>query len=283
MHHFSVAGLFSRLSCCLCLLLVATTGFASDNPLSPPAPVQIALIIDDLGNRKLEGEQALALPGAVTYAFLPQTPFAWELASKAHTLNKEVMLHQPMESDNGNPLGNGALTLNMTKAQFTRTLQQNLASVPHVAGVNNHMGSLLTRDPTAMRWLMRSLRSDGLFFIDSRTTDATVAERVARDNLLATSRRHVFLDNKPQAIEIRQQLEELLRKARSQGGAIGIAHPYPETLAVLREELPKLKQLGIELVPVSELIDTRRSLWHAYSSPSPKDVKSLKQSPSLIY
>jgi polysaccharide deacetylase 2 family uncharacterized protein YibQ len=267
----------------LCLLLVTTAGVADDSESNRQNPVKIALIIDDLGNQKVAGEHALALPGPVTYAFLPQTPFAWKLASKAHALHKEVMLHQPMESDNGNRLGKGALTIDMTRAQFIQTLQRNIASVPHVAGVNNHMGSLLTKDLTAMRWLMSELRADGLYFIDSRTTVATLAERVARENMLATSRRHVFLDNTPQETEIRLQLAQLLRKAHAQGRAIGIAHPYPETLTVLREELPKLKQQGIELVPVSELINARRSLWHAYSSPSPKDAKSSKQSPSQIY
>ncbi|MES9969168.1 MAG: divergent polysaccharide deacetylase family protein [Candidatus Thiodiazotropha sp.] len=255
----------------------------STQSAAPEARVKIALIIDDLGNQQQAGVRALALPGAVTYSFLPRTPFAWQLASQAHRLNKEVMLHQPMESDNGNRLGNGALTLSMSREQFTRTLRQNLASIPYVAGVNNHMGSLLTRDPTAMRWLMNELRVGGLYFIDSRTTDATVAERVASANLIATSRRHVFLDNTPQAGEIRRQLEQLLKIARTQGHAIGIAHPYPQTLAVLHQELPKLKQLGIDLVPVSELIHSGRSQWHAYSSPSPKDAKSSKQSPSQIY
>jgi polysaccharide deacetylase 2 family uncharacterized protein YibQ len=268
---------------CLCLLLATTAGLADDSGTNRPGGVKIALIIDDLGNQKLTGEYALTLPGAITYAFLPQTPFARELASKAHALRKEVMLHQPMESDNGRLLGNGALTQNMSREEFTQTLKRNIASVPHVAGVNNHMGSLLTTDPTAMRWLMSELRADGLFFIDSRTTDATVAERIARENLLATSRRHVFLDNTPQETYIRRQMEQLLRKARAQGRAIGIAHPYPETLMVLRKALPELKQQGIELVSVSELINARRSQWHAYSSPSPKDAKSSKQSPSPIY
>ncbi|MBT3053446.1 MAG: divergent polysaccharide deacetylase family protein [Candidatus Thiodiazotropha sp. (ex Codakia orbicularis)] len=256
---------------------------ADEGDTASPNPVKIALIIDDLGNQKDAGERALALPGAVTYSFLPQTPFAWQLASKAHASNKEVMLHQPMESDNGNPLGNGALTLTMSREHFIHTLQRNIASVPYVAGVNNHMGSLLTRDPTAMRWLMSELRASGLYFIDSRTTDATVAERVAGKNLIAASRRHVFLDNIQEEVEIRRQLEQLLLKARSQGHAIGIAHPYPQTLSVLQEELPKLKRQGVELVPVSELINSGRPLWHAYSSPLPKDAKSSKQSPSQIY
>ncbi len=269
--------------CTLCLLTVLSGAAAEEPGLPQPPRARISLIIDDMGNQQRMGERALALPGALTYSFLPQTPFAWRLASKAHELDKEVMLHQPMESDTGNRLGLGGLTLSMSRAQFTRTLKRNLASIPYVAGVNNHMGSLLTRDPTAMRWLMSELRGDGFYFIDSRTTDATVAERIASSNLISSSRRHVFLDNTQRAEDIRSQLRELIQKARTQGGAIGIAHPYPQTLAVLQEELPRLEQQGIELVPVSELVNTGRPLWHAYSSPSPKDAKSSKPSPSPIY
>ncbi|MCU7928377.1 MAG: divergent polysaccharide deacetylase family protein [Candidatus Thiodiazotropha sp. (ex Dulcina madagascariensis)] len=253
----------------------------------PGAPIQdrvkIALIIDDMGDRRIAGERALALPGPITYAFLPLTPYAWQQASKAHQLKKEVMLHLPMQSDNGNALGNGALTLDMSKVRFLRTLRRNIASIPYLAGVNNHMGSLLTRDPTAMRWLMSALREAGLYFVDSRTTDATVAERVAGSNLIASSRRDVFLDNIPRESEVRAQLHELLETAREKGSAIGIAHPYPQTLAVLQEELPKLKEQGIELVPVSALVNSRRPLWHASSSPLLKDVKNSKLSPSPIY
>jgi len=237
-------------------------------------PIRIALIIDDLGNQALSGEQALALPGAVTYSFLPQTPFAWRQASKAHDLNKEVMLHLPMESDLGNLLGAGALTIDMSQAKMLETLQRDLASVPFVVGINNHMGSLLTRDPTAMSWLMSGLRERALFFIDSRTTDATVAEQVARANLIATGRRHVFLDNVQDESSVRARLQELVKTARRQGQAIGIAHPYPNTLAVLAEELPKLEAEGIQLVPASALTNPRSELWHASSSPLPKGVKN---------
>lgn len=245
--------------------------------------VRIALIIDDMGNLKQAGEQALALPGVVTYSFLPQTPFARQLATRAHELNREVMLHLPMESDLGNPLGAGALTLTMPREEFLATLISDLESVPFVAGVNNHMGSLLTRDPTAMRWLMGSLREAGLYFIDSRTTDATVAERVAQDNLVDSSRRHVFIDYIQDRSVVKRQLKALVAMARREGSAIGIAHPYPETLAVLAQELPKLKAEGIELVPASDLTNPGRAIWHASSSPLPKDVKSSKPSPSPIY
>ena len=224
------------------------------------SPIKIAVIIDDLGYQKKMGEKALDLPGSVTYAFLPQTPFSWYLASIANERNKEVMLHLPMESDLGNRLGKGALTLNMPKSNFLETLKRDIASVPYLAGVNNHMGSLLTRDPTAMRWLMGELRRQGLFFIDSRTTEATVAEQVACSSSIANGRRDVFLDNVADEILIRKQLQKLVAIARERGYGIGIGHPYPATLSVLRKVLPELKQQGIELVRVSEILNDRRPL-----------------------
>jgi uncharacterized protein len=237
-------------------------------------PVRIALIIDDMGNRKVAGERALSLPGNITYAFLPQTPYAWQQATRAHEQHREVMLHLPMESDLGNPLGAGALTLTMPREEFLATLEHDLASIPYVTGVNNHMGSLLTRDPTSMRWLMGSLREADLYFIDSRTTDATVAEQVAQDNLVASARRHVFLDYIQSKAVVREQLAALIATARRQGSAIGIGHPYPETLEVLAQELPKLQAEGVELVPASALTTPGKALWHASSSPLPKAAKN---------
>jgi uncharacterized protein len=264
-----------------CWLLLA--GWVSGAEQGPGSGIRIGLIIDDLGNQKHLGEQVLALPSPITLAFLPQTPFAWQLAAQAHERGKEIMLHLPMESDNGKALGRGGLTLEMSRERFLRTLQRDFSSVPYISGVNNHMGSLLTRDPTAMRWLMSELRHEGLYFVDSRTTDLTVAEQVADIQQIPNSRRDVFLDNTPRKDKIREQLYKLVALAREKGSAIGIGHPYPATIKVLREELPALARQGIELVPVSEIVFTGRKTWHASSSPLPKAVKSLKLSPSQIF
>ena len=47
---------------------------------------------------------------------------------------------------------------------------------------------------------------------------------------------------------------ELLRRARREGSAIAIGHPYPTTLAVLEDELPGLAKEGIRVVRVTELV-----------------------------
>lgn len=196
----------------------------------------IGLIIDDLGNQLEAALETLKLPGPVACAILPHTPYAKMIAEKAHRQGKEVMLHLPMQSLNNRPLGLGGLGVDMTRAEIVKTVRENLNSIPHVVGINNHMGSLLTQQPQQMAWLMRELQKRGdLFFVDSRTTKRTIAKMMAHVFDVPVRKRDLFLDNERNPAAIRFQFQKLLSMARKNGSALGIGHPYPETLQVLRE------------------------------------------------
>lgn len=220
---------------------------------------KIALIIDDIGDRALEGRAAVNLPGPVACAFLPHTPYAAELARLAHTNNKTVMLHLPLQATNGKALGPGGILLDTTENEFRRTLEENLKAIPHVEGVNNHMGSLLTRHPGHMGWLMQVLREhDDLFFIDSYTHKDSVALQLAGEHQLRAIRRDVFLDHDRDPDAIRAEFERLVTVARENGHAVGIGHPYVETMEFLAETLPELEEkYGVKLVAVTELLPRR--------------------------
>lgn len=255
----------------VCLLTIASAAAAQ-------APA-VALIIDDMGYDLLQGRRALALPGALTYAFIPRTPHTPALSREAYARGKEIMVHLPMESEDGKPLGPQGLTTRMSQQQLRRAAIEGLAGVPHAVGVNNHMGSLLTRQHDAMTWLMAALAQQGrYYFVDSRTDVRTVAERVAGEHGLPATRRDVFLDNEQDEAYIAGQLAELVALAHAQGNAVGIAHPYPQTLAVLRRELPRLAAQGVGLLPVSRIIERQQGnpQWHASSSRSPKVAKNSK-------
>jgi len=222
------------------------------------APPSVALIIDDLGNTRAEGLRALELPGPVACAFLPDTPFTPSLARLAFQLNKEVLLHLPMEADNEGPLGPGGITMGMQRTDIEGSVLRSLADIPHVLGVSNHMGSRLTRDATRMQWVMDLFRRHGgLFFIDSRTTNQTVAAQAARRNGLAVAERDVFLDNEVETAAILARIREMIAKALTHGTALAIAHPHQVTLQVLARELPRLRDAGVRLVPLTTLIRLR--------------------------
>jgi len=223
-----------------------------------PAPATIALVIDDVGYLLAPGLRAIALPGPLAYSVLPHTPYAVSLAEAAHRAGKEVMLHLPMEPREGLSLGPGGLLHTMNHLELSQTLRTDLALIPHIRGVNNHMGSLLTQQSEAMAWVMADIKShEGLFFIDSRTTAATVALDAAQKAGLSATRRDLFLDNVSQPAAIRVQFARLVALARLQGTALGIAHPRPATLQMLEDLLPRLPALGVRLRPVSETVARR--------------------------
>lgn len=238
----------------------------------------ISIIIDDMGNRLELGRRAVALPGVMTYAFLPHAPHSKYLATRVHEQHKQVMLHQPMMAESHRRMGPGGLSPGMTAVQVARVLAGNLASVPYVEGINNHMGSLLTQQKTMMDMFMHMLAKRGrLFFIDSRTTSASVALLEARQNGIASTSRDVFLDNNRSPELINQQLERLVSKAQHHGYALAIGHPYPETLEVLADRLPELQAQGIKMVKASVYITDKaqqRYLWQASLSHSHKVVKN---------
>ena len=217
-----------------------------------------AIVIDDLGNLREGALRSIELPGAVTYAVLPHTHHGPELARLAHALHREVLVHLPMEATSSRALGPGGLTAALAHHQFTRRALEAFDSVPHARGVSNHMGSRLTAMDRPMGWLMEliSLRGDWLF-LDSRTTARTVAETTARAMGVRTTFRDVFLDNKVSDAAIRRRFAELVAHARAEGSAVAIGHPYPQTLRVLEEELPGLSAHGVQLVPLSVVIEHR--------------------------
>ena len=242
----------------------------------------IAIIIDDLGKRLAVGKQFIDLPGAISYAFLPHAAYTEALSHHAHRQDKEVLLHLPMESVDQRPLDEGGIRLDMTEKQVSRVFRSNLAMIPHVRGVNNHMGSLLTRHPGHMQWLMKELQQRGdLYFVDSRTTKATVAQQIADEWGIPNSQRNVFLDNVRNPQAVRRQFTALIRAAKKNGTALAIGHPYRSTLQVLQEQIPALRQHGIRLVSVSQLIQKQQeaSTWQAAASlsHSPRAARNLKQ------
>lgn len=230
------------------------------SPLPKPKPradvrPKVAIIIDDLGYDQHIAQKFLDLDTALTFAVLPFTTHSRSIAASVLRKGGELMLHLPME-----PLeypavdpGPGALMSDMSPDQLIAQLRKNLSDVPGIKGVNNHMGSKLTAESTRLYQVFSILKQEGLFFIDSRSSAATVGRPSARLFQLPFAERDVFIDHRLVPDFIRGQIHELVRIARKQGEAVGIAHPSNTTLKILKEMLPDLKK-EVQLVPASEVV-----------------------------
>lgn len=250
------------------------------------ASYYVAIIIDDLGYKLTQDQRAVNLPGQVTYAFLPHTPHVKTLAETVNARGNDIMLHLPMQAMMETfYLGPGALTNDMSEQAFRESVIESIRSIPHIKGVNNHMGSLITSQADSMQWLMAELAQTDLYFVDSRTTVETLAEQTANQYQIKNTRRNVFLDHELNRPAIEFQFNRLIALAKKHGSAVAIGHPFKQTLDVLEEKIPQLKTAGIRLIPVSELIQQQQRIraiaqkketyqWQTSLSPSPKAVKN---------
>ncbi|MGA3177904.1 MAG: divergent polysaccharide deacetylase family protein [Candidatus Acidiferrum sp.] len=216
---------------------------------------RLAIILDDFGTDRSVAESVFALPYPLTLSFLPYHADSREIAEEAHRRGYQVMLHLPMQSLGNEMPESQQLHSGMSSSQISEVVGAMLQNVPYAVGVNNHQGSLATTDGPLMADLMVILRERNLFFIDSRTTAATVAYDAAQDARVRCAFRNVpFLDDVEEVSAIRKQLQLALRDAQERGEAIAIGHPHPETLRALSEFLPQAEAQGVHLVHASDLV-----------------------------
>lgn len=233
------------------LLLCGWAGIAAAG-----AP-KLALILDDLGEQRAAGERALRLPAPVALSFLPDSPHSAAQSARGAALGHEILLHLPLQAEDPRATDARALAATATPERIARAIGAAMAQLPQAVGVNNHQGSRFTADFGAVDALMRALAGlpDAPYFIDSRTTAATRAFARARALGIPAAERQVFIDARRGEAAVRQGWHRWLSLARREGSALAIAHPYPETLALLETELPKLQGQGFELVPPSALLE----------------------------
>ena len=217
---------------------------------------RIALIIDDIGYSLSHARQFLNLGIPITFAILPRLVYSYELALEIHDNGHEILLHQPMEPYNVESFdpGPGALYVGDGPDRIKRIIEENISGVPYIAGVNNHMGSRFTETYIEIREALKFVRENGLFFVDSLTSSHSRAYSTAKNLHMAATGRNIFLDNFHDESAIYRQLNKLKRHSKKYGQAVGIGHPFPETVQTIGRFVKNIKGSDISWVHVSDVL-----------------------------
>jgi len=199
-------------------------------------------------------ERFCALTQPLTLAILPNEGKVDAILQLARERGHEIILHLPMQpEDPEKDPGPDAIRIDASDAEIRQKVRQALRKVPSAVGVNNHMGSLATADSRVMEQVLLELQSRGLFFLDSRTSAATVAFGLAKGLGVPTLSRDLFIDPVDDRQAAEAQLWELAARAARSGSAIGIGHDRESTLQALQAVLPRLETRGFRFVPLSAL------------------------------
>jgi polysaccharide deacetylase 2 family uncharacterized protein YibQ len=223
---------------------------------APPLLPRLALIIDDGGYDMERFKGMMGIGRSMTFAILPNTPHARQAALMAHEDGSEIMLHLPMEPKESDrySLEPDTLLTGMSKKEIQTILQRDISQIPHVRGVNNHMGSKATEDPEVMKALMGVLKKEGLYYVDSHTSSQTVGPQFARQAGVAFGSNDRFIDHEKDLEAIKKAIRLAMKRAKKEGKAIAIGHPHPLTAQGIREMIPEIEAAGIRLVFASEIV-----------------------------
>ncbi|MBN1446192.1 MAG: divergent polysaccharide deacetylase family protein, partial [Candidatus Omnitrophica bacterium] len=223
-----------------------------------PGKTQIALIIDDVGWNKAIIKEIEKINRPLTLSLLPKAQYSRDIFEMLKDKDSfELILHIPMEpAPPSECRDKGLIKTTMSDEEIIRQFNDDLKGYyPHIRGLNNHMGSAFTADEEKMRVLLKEMRAKKMFFVDSMTTRQSKGFKLAKEMGIRTAQRHVFLDNESTSEYIEKQIRELVETSREQGSAIGLGHARKNTIAVLQKIIPELEKEGIEIVPVSSLLE----------------------------
>ena len=216
---------------------------------------KLAIVIDDWGYSSVYAEAFLQYPFPLTTAIIPYLPQSVRLAERAAAHGHEVILHQPMEALNSHlDLGEGGILTSMAAEEIQQRMRDNIAHLPMIAGVNNHMGSKVTADAETMGIVLEVIKDHGLYFLDSSTTPLSVADQAAVAVGLPYAVNNLFIDNVNEVEAVKQQLRQIMKRAVRDGSAIAIGHVRSATAVAVWEMIPEFAAAGIDLVPVSQLL-----------------------------
>jgi polysaccharide deacetylase 2 family uncharacterized protein YibQ len=220
--------------------------------------LRASIVIDDLGEDYRAFKKLAAMDVPFTYSVLPFRTHSVRIANEASKNVGEVMLHLPLEPWNStnHAINHGTLLTSMNDEELRMQLEKNLAAVPHLCGVSNHMGSKFTENHEKMEIILEAVKEKDLYFLDSRTSDKTVAYTLAQMMHIRTAQRKLFIDNIQNQQAIEKQLQKIPRLAKKNGGSVvAIGHPYPSTIAALKNYVPHLTEQGVTVVPLSQLVN----------------------------
>lgn len=218
----------------------------------------LAIVVDDFG--LVGGEmlqQWLELPTEIDFAIFAGQKHSEETMNRSFAQGRETLVHVPMEPigyPQQNP-GENSILVQMDQSEVEKTLLRHINALPLCAGVNNHMGSLATTDHDIMGWVMGVLKKKGKFFLDSRTSNVSIAYQAAQKARIPAYRNDLFLDS-PDISEA--NLESRLRQVQELGTknntVIAITHCHSaQKLQYLKDFLKRIQAAGFTLIPLSQV------------------------------
>ena len=246
---------------------------------------KVAFVACGLGDVEAYIEQVLfdALSDyPLTVGILPGQPRSVRYAELAHRSGFEVMIQTPLGSlestgdtapfltnapgeQAGSPgqktiIPYGILYAGMDVEEAAGQLRANMNTVPYAAGFMNWGGRYLLLNRHETENILKAVHRYGLYILEAGTAQGTYVSAVAEALHMPYRKADLYLGytgrgRRADYEEIDGLLDSMLRSAGRDRAAVCVLWANRANLAYLTKKLPELRDTGIHLSYVSELVE----------------------------
>ncbi len=226
-------------------------------PWSGARGIRIALVVGGLGLSQTGTQNALRdLSPDVTMAFAATGNSLQRWMQEARRTGHEILLQVPFEPfdyPDNNP-GPHTLRVALDAKKNLSELHYSLAQITNYTGIMNFLGGRFLSDADALEPVMRDVGRRGLLFLDDATSAQSLTGTLAETIGVPHGFADMVVDDQIDRTAILKKLDELERIARRNGGAIGVASAFDESVAAISQWMDEASTRGIEFVGVSALV-----------------------------
>ena len=204
----------------------------------------LALVIDDWGYSSAVIPYLKEITIPLNVSILPDLRYSRIINKTAHEYKHETLLHLPMQPQNSKKmekyLEKSTIKENMSDKEAKEILIKFLSGLDNIKGANNHMGSLLTKNRGKMTLILKTLKGQNLYFLDSKVIPDSVVKDCGEKVHIVCFERDIFIDNELNSNYIKKQLRKAITISREKGYAIAIGHARPITLETIKNMIPEI-------------------------------------------
>lgn len=219
---------------------------------------KIAILIEDFN---FEADKItvdyLSFTEPLTFSLTPYLKKSSWTAEAANTYNKEILINLPFESAKKKkeiPY-KSTIMLHYPEVQITKIFNQAIKKVPNFSGFSNLNSSPVLSDSRAMSIVLNNIKKHHAYFIECRSTKSSVVSIISEKLKVPYQKINFSIDEKTDAAAIEELLRHYTIVALKKSKILISARPSMAFLKALKNVLPEMKQNGIRLVYVSEIVN----------------------------
>lgn len=217
----------------------------------------LSIIITEVGLKQKSLEEAKILPKEVSFAFSPYSDEIDQKIEVAKEQGREVLLNIMFEPSDYPLEDTGPLTIqsHFEQTQNIFRLQNTISKTDKVMGYLTNTDEVITHSLEVITPILNKIKEQQKFFAFYKQPVNAYLEKEVKPMAVDVAIISHMVDAKPGKTNVMKKLNEVKQELLGKQNKVVIAlHPYPTSIATLKEWLDENLGPNIQIAPISYFI-----------------------------